>query len=145
MKLYKNILVPFDLTQQSTRAVKVAFDIAKTSKSKVTLLTCLEGDAWHHKYYDARIDTQLIKQQKKVAKKYLEKLEPTAKKYGISVKSRILPSKNVVRDIVTFAKKGKYDLVVIGSHGKSGFDKWLLGSVANGVSQKVHCTVMIVK
>ena len=145
MKLYKNILVPFDLTQQSTRAVKVAFDIAKTRNSKVTLLTCLEGDAWHHKYYDARIDTQLIKQQKKVAKKYLEKLEPTAKRYGISVKSRILPSKNVVRDIVTFAKKGKYDLVVIGSHGKSGFDKWLLGSVANGVSQKVHCTVMIVK
>ena len=143
--MYKNILVPFDLTQQSTRAVKVAFDIAKTRNSKVTLLTCLEGDAWHHKYYDARIDTQLIKQQKKVAKKYLEKLEPTAKRYGISVKSRILPSKNVVRDIVTFAKKGKYDLVIIGSHGKSGFDKWLLGSVANGVSQKVHCTVMIVK
>ena len=143
--MFKNILVPFDLTQQSTRAVKVAFDIAKTRNSKVTLLTCLEGDAWHHRYYDARIDTQLIKQQKKVAKKYLEKLEPTAKKYGISLKSRILPSKNVVRDIVTFAKKGKYDLVVIGSHGKSGFDKWLLGSVANGVSQKVHCTVMIVK
>ena len=143
--MFKNILVPFDLTQQSTRAVKVAFDIAKTRNSKVTLLTCLEGDAWHHKYYDARIDTQLIKQQKKVAKKYLEKLEPTAEKYGILLKSRILPSKNVVRDIVTFAKKGKYDLVVIGSHGKSGFDKWLLGSVANGVSQKVHCTVMIVK
>lgn len=143
--MFKNILVPFDLTQQSTRAVKVAFDIAKTRNSKVTLLTCLEGDAWHHRYYDARIDTQLIKQQKKVAKKYLEKIDPTAKKYGISLKSRILPSKNVVRDIVTFAKKGKYDLVVIGSHGKSGFDKWLLGSVANGVSQKVHCTVMIVK
>ena len=143
--MFKNILVPFDLTNQSTRAVKVAFDIAKTCNSKVTLLTCLEGDAWHHRYYDARIDTQLIKQQKKVAKKYLEKLEPTAKRYGISLKSRIIPSKNVVKDIVAFSKRGKFDLVVIGSHGRSGFDNWLLGSVANGVSQKVHCPVMIVK
>lgn len=143
--MFQNILVPFDLTTQSTRAVKVAFDIAKTRKSKVTLLTCLEGDAWHHKYYDARADSALIKQQKKVTKKYLEKLEPTAERYGVTLKSRILPSKNVVKDIVNFAKTGKYDLVVIGSHGRSGFDKWLLGSVANGVSQKVHCPVMIVK
>ena len=143
--MFQNILVPFDLTTQSTRAVKVAFDIAKTRKSKVTLLTCLEGDAWHHKYYDARADRELIKQQKKVAKKYLEKLEPTAKKYDVTLKSRIMPSKNVVKDIVSVAKTGKYDLVVIGSHGRSGFDKWLLGSVANGVSQKVHCPVMIVK
>lgn len=143
--MFENILVPFDLTKQSTRAVKVALDVAKTRNSKVTLLTCLEGDAWHHYYYDGDADRALIKQQKKVAKKYLEKLEPTAKKYGITLKSKIIPSKNVVKDIVTFAKTGKYDLVVIGSHGRSGFDKWLLGSVANGVSQKVHCPVMIVK
>ena len=143
--MFQNILVPFDLSNQSTRAVKVAFDVAKTRKSKVTLLTCLEGDAWHHKYYDARADSELIKKQKKVTKKYLEKLEPLAEKYEISLKSRIIPSKSVIKDIVNFAKSGKYDLVVIGSHGRSGFDKWLLGSVANGVSQKVHCPVLIVK
>ena len=143
--MFQNILVPFDLTNQSTKAVKVAFDIAKTRKSQVVLLTCLEGDAWHHKYYDGDADSVLIKQQKKVTKKYLEKLEPTAEKYGVTLKSKIIPSKNVVKDIVTFAKTGKFDLVVIGSHGRSGFDKWLLGSVANGVSQKVHCPVMIVK
>jgi len=143
--MFENILVPFDLTTQSTRAVKVAFDIAKTRNSKVTLLTCLEGDAWRHKYYDRDIDSALIKQQKKVTKKHLEKLETLAKKYDVTLKSKVIPSKNVVKDIVTFAKTGKHDLVVIGSHGRSGFDKWLLGSVANGVSQKVHCPVMIVK
>ncbi|MFQ5782467.1 MAG: universal stress protein [Nitrosopumilus sp.] len=143
--MFENILVPFDLSNQSTRAVKVALDIAKTRNSKVTLLTCLEGDAWHHYYYDARADSELIKKQKKVAKKYLEKLEPVAKRFNVTLKSRIIPSKSVVKDIVTFAKSGKYDLVVIGSHGRTGFDKWLLGSVANGVSQKVHCPVLIVK
>jgi len=144
-KMFKNILVPFDLSTQSTRAFKIALDIAKCRDSKITLLTCLEGDAWHHKYYDARADSELIKKQKKVSQKHIEKLESLAEKNDVSVKSQIITSKSVVNDIVNFAKSRKYDLVVIGSHGRTGFDKLLLGSVANGVSQKTRCPVLIVK
>ena len=143
--MFKNILVPFDLSVQSTRSFKVALDLAKNYNSKITLLTCLEGDAWHHKYYDARADSELIKKQKKVTKEHLEKLESLADKNNVSVKSQILTSKSVVNDIVTFAKSRKYDLIVIGSHGRTGFDKLLLGSVANGVSQKSTCPILIVK
>jgi len=143
--LFQNILVPFDLSAQSKRAFKAALDIAKKYDSKITLLTCLEGDAWHHKYYDARADSELIKKQKKVSQKHLEELESIAVKNNVSIKSQILKSKSVVNDIVTFAKSRKYDLVVIGSHGRTGFDKMLLGSVANGVSQKATCPVLIVK
>ena len=78
--MFQNILIPFDLSAQSTRAFKVALDIAKKYHSKVTLLTCLEGDAWHHKYYDSRADAELIKKQRKVTKQHLEKLELIAKK-----------------------------------------------------------------
>lgn len=143
--MFQNILVPFDLSAQSTRAFKVALDLAKNYNSKITLLTCLEGDAWHHKYYDARADSELIKKQKKVTKEHLEKLESLADKNNVSIKSQILTSKSVVNDIVTFAKSRKYDLIVIGSHGRTGFDKLLLGSVANGVSQKSTCPILIIK
>ncbi|MDH3279489.1 MAG: universal stress protein [Nitrosopumilus sp.] len=145
MRLFQNILVPFDLSTQSTRAFKVALDIAKNYNSKVTLLTCLEGDAWQHKFYDSRADAELLKKQKKVTEKYLEKLESLADKNKVTVKSHIVKSKSVVNDIVTFAKSRKYDLIVIGSHGRTGFDKVLLGSVANGVSQKTSCPILIVK
>lgn len=145
MKLFKNILVPFDLSTQSTRAFKIALDIAKCRDSEITLLTCLEGDAWHHKYYDSRADSELIKKQKKVSQEHIEKLESLAEKNNITVKSQIISSKSVVNDIVNYAKSRKYDLIVIGSHGRSGFDKLLLGSVANGVSQKSRCPVLIVK
>ena len=111
----------------------------------MTILTCLEGDAWHHKYYDSMADKELIKKQREVTKKHLEKLESIAEKNSVSFKSQILISKSVVNDIVTFAKSRKYDLVVIGSHGRTGFDKLFLGSVANGVSQKIKCPVLIVK
>lgn len=143
--MFKNILVPFDLSVQSTRSFKVALDLAKNYNSKITLLTCLEGDTWHHKYYDARADSELIKKRKKITKEHLEKLESLADKNNVSIKSQILTSKSVVNDIVTFAKSRKHDLIVIGSHGRTGFDKLLLGSVANGVSQKSTCPILIVK
>jgi len=143
--MFKNILVPFDLSSQSTRAFKVALDVAKKYESKITLLTCIEGDAWHHKYYDARADSELIKKQEKVSKAHLEELESLAAKNNVAITSNIIASKSVVRDIVTFAKSRKHDLVVIGSHGRTGFDKLLLGSVANGVSQRIRCPILIVK
>ena len=143
--MFKNILIPFDLSSQSTRSFKVAVDIAKKYDSKLTLLTCLEGDAWHHKYYDSRADNELIKKQKKVTEKHLEKLKVIAEKNSVSVKSNVIKSKSVINDIVIFAKSRKHDLIVIGSHGRTGLDKLILGSVANGVSQKAKCPVLIVK
>jgi nucleotide-binding universal stress UspA family protein len=143
--LFQNILTPVDLSTQSTKAFKVALDIAKKYNSKMTILTCLELDASHHIYYEARPNSQQIKKQIKIVKKHFEKLESLAEKNNISIKSKILTSGSAVNNIVTFVKSQKNDLVVIGSHGRTGFDRLLLGSVANGVSQKVNCPILIVK
>jgi len=143
--MFTNILVPFDLSNQSTHAFKIAMNIAKKYNSQITLLTCLEGDAWHHKFYDSRADNELIKKQKKVTLSRISKLEAQAKKSNLNIKSQTLKSTSVVRDIVTFAKSRKIDLIVMGSHGRTGVDKLILGSVANGVTQKASCPVLIIK
>jgi nucleotide-binding universal stress UspA family protein len=143
--LFKNILVPFDLSSTSNQAFKVALDIAQKYDSKITLVTCIEGDAWHHKFYDARADTELLKKQSKVAKKYMEKLEDAANKVGVNIKLQILKSTSVVKDITTFAKSRKMDLIVMSSHGRTGLDKVILGSVANGVVQRTRCPVLLIK
>lgn len=143
--MFSNILVPFDLSNQSIRAFKNALDIAKKYNSKVTILTCLEGDAWHHKFYDSRADNELIKKQKKVTLSSIANLESLAQKAGVSTRSQIIKSTSVVKDITTFAKSRKVDLIVIGSHGRTGIDKLILGSVANGVTQKASCPVLVIK
>jgi len=63
----------------------------------------------------------------------------------VSIKTKILISHSIVKTITSFAKSQKYDLIVIGSHGRTGFDKLLLGSVASGVSQKSPCPILITK
>ena len=143
--LFKNILVPFDLSNKSLHAFKVALDIAKKYNSKITLLTCIQADAWHHRFYDSRADDELLKKQKKVILPYIEKLETLANKSNISMKSQILRSISVVKDITNYAKSRKYDLIVMGAHGRTGIDKLILGSVANGVIQKSSCPVLIIK
>ena len=69
LRIVSEYFSSFDLSNQSTKAFKVALDIAQKYDSKITLITCVEGDAWHHKFYDARIDSELLKKQTKAAKK----------------------------------------------------------------------------
>ncbi|MFB5606045.1 MAG: universal stress protein [Nitrosarchaeum sp.] len=143
--MFTNILVPFNISNQSIHAFKTALNIAKKYNSKITLLTCLEGDAWHHKFYDSRADDELIKKQKKATLIQIAKLEPLAKKDNIIIKTEIIRSTSVVKDIISYAKSRKIDLIIMGSHSKTGIDKVILGSVANGVTQKSRCPVLIIK
>jgi nucleotide-binding universal stress UspA family protein len=143
--MFTNILVPFDLSNQSIHAFKTALNIAKKFNSKITLLTCLEGDAWHHKFYDSKADNEIIKKQKKATLVQIAKIEPLAKKDNIVIKSQIIRSTSVVKDIINYAKSRKMDLIVMGSHSRTGIDKIILGSVANGVTQKARCPVLIMK
>jgi len=143
--LFQNILVPVDLSSQSTRAFKVALDISKKYDSKITVITCIEVYASYHLYYQSSTVSQQIKKQSKIIKNHFNELEHFAKNKDVSLKFKILKSDSVVKEIISFTKSKKHDLVVIGSHGRTGFDKLLLGSVANGVSQKTSCPVMIVK
>lgn len=143
--LFKNILVPFDLSNKSLHAFKIALDMAKKYDSKITILTCIQVDTWHHKFYDSRADAELLKKQKKAITPHIEKLENLANKSNISMKSQILRSISIVKDITTYAKSRKFDLIVMGSYGRTGIDKLILGSVANGVLQKSSCPVLIIK
>ena len=92
-----------------------------------------------------RAHTQLLKKQSKVAKKSMEKLEVMANKVGVKIKLQILKSTSAVKDITTFAKSRKMDLIVMSSHGRTGLDKLILGSVANGVIQRTRCPVLLIK
>ncbi len=143
--LFKNILVPFDLSSPAHRAFKVALEMAQKHNSKITLISCVEEDTWHHKYYDSRIYSQLLIKKKKTAEKYMKKLEVLANKAGVNIKFQVLRSTSVVKDITIFAKSRKMDLIVMSSHGRTGWDKLILGSVANGVIQRTRIPVLLIK
>ena len=139
------ILVPIDGSSFSVKAFNAAIDIAKKHNAKLSILTCLEKDNLGAWYVDKRINKQIIQNAKKLALGYLEKLETRAKKSNIAVSVNVVEAKSISQQIIAFANTKKVDLIVIGSHGRTGFKEFLLGSVTNAVSQSAKCPVLIVK
>ena len=141
--LFKNILVPHDGSGNSKHAFKVALDMAKKYNSKLSMVTVLDTSPgyWAH----ASLWDNAIFSARTLVTKEFESFESTAKKAKVSFHSEIIESKSVPKTIVSYSKSKKIDLIVLGSHGRTGFDRLLLGSVANGISQKARCPVLIVK
>ncbi|KER06488.1 Universal stress protein [Marine Group I thaumarchaeote SCGC AAA799-E16] len=93
----------------------------------------------------SKINPQVIAKQKNAAKKLIRKLESTAKSNNVSISVKIKQGRSIIKEIVDFTKSHKIDLIVMGSHGRTGLSKLILGSVANGVVQQAKCSVMVVK
>lgn len=140
-----NILVPFDGSVYSVKAFNAALDIAKKHDAKINVLTCLEKENLGAWYVDKRVNKQIIRDAKKVAMVFLSKLEKTANSSGVSLSVHVLETKSISKQIVDFANSKKINLIVIGSHGQTGFNRFLLGSVSNAVSQSAKCPVLIIK
>jgi len=140
-----NILVPFDGSVYSVRAFNAALDIAKKQDAKLNVLTCLEKDNLGAWYKDKRINKKIVKDAKKFAMNFLSKLESTAEKSDVSLSVHVLETKSISNQVVDFANSKKINLIVIGSHGQTGFNRFVLGSVSNSVSQIAKCPVLIIK
>lgn len=141
---FKNILVPYDATSFANRAFQKALEIAKKDGSKITIFTVIEGEYSAILGY-SKINPQVIKKQQRIAKKFIYKLESAAKNSNVPISVKIKQGTSIVKDILNFAKSKKSDLIIIGSHGRTGLNKLILGSVANGVVQQAKCSVMVVK
>jgi len=142
--VFKNILVPYDGTNFSNRAFRKALDIAKKDGSKITIFTVIEGEYSAIRAY-TRTNPEIIKKQENAAKKYIYKLEKTAKNLNIPISVKIKQGSSIIKEIISLANSKKSDLIVIGSHGRTGLNKFILGSVSNGVAQQAKCSVMVVK
>jgi nucleotide-binding universal stress UspA family protein len=94
---------------------------------------------------DVGYDNSVFIKHKTAAKKDLLKLEVIAKNEGIKSSSTVIVAQSIVKPLLSFAKSRKIDLIVMGSHGRTGLDKLFLGSIANGVLNRAHCPVLIIK
>ena len=144
--LFQNILAPYDSSECSLRAFKIAAEIAKKFNSKLTAVIVIPRTIHASGLYsNVKYEEILLKEQRDSAKSALSKVDSIAKKQGIKLAKYVLESNAVVKQIVSFAKSEKFDLIVMGTHGRTGWSKLILGSVANGVSQRVGCHVFLVR
>jgi nucleotide-binding universal stress UspA family protein len=88
----------------------------------------------------------VLETQKKDVQKWFDEIRSKLANTKIPITDKIIVSvSSVVGEIVGFADKEKMDLIILGTRGRTGFKKLLLGSVAEGVVNHSSCPVMVVR
>lgn len=110
------------------------------------LLTCVEriNGSWYRKEFTPTYNQDVKKYKEKILSEPA-KLEEILKKKKIKTITKIFVSDSIVEKILSFSKSNKVDMIVIGSHGRTGIDKLILGIVVNGVIQRSKIPVLVVR
>ena len=140
--VFSKILVGVDGSEASVEAAKYATRIATVYDSELIALYVILSDITIFGP-ETPPHVNMLKQQGQEVLDKLKEISINDRKVGI--RSELIGSPSAVGGIVGFAEKEKVDLIVIGTRGRSGFKKLLLGSVASGVVNYAHCPVLIVK
>ncbi len=156
--IYSKILVPYDGSKYAEKALNKAVNLAKLIKgSEIIILNVIEEIVTpplvfptrirHYKTgEDTTLSTYFRDLQTDMRYKMINTLEKIKQKYENSVKIRTVVLVGSAEDkIVEFANRQNVDLIVMGSRGLKGMSRLLMGSVSRNVSEKVKCSVMIVR
>ena len=143
---YQNILVPVDGSETSYAAVAQAAELAKAFGGKITVVQVLAFDPYIAAEYISSTQTNdLIERARTSVLKTLEEAAAKFSDLGIPVEAKLLEGQVVHREIIREAETAKADLIVIGSHGRTGLKRLFLGSVAQSVLGEAHIPVLVVR
>lgn len=143
---YQNILVPVDGSETSYAAVAQAAELAKAFGGKITVVQVLALDPYiAAEYISATQTNDLIERARTSVLKTLEEAAAKFSDLGIPVEAKLLEGQVVHSEIIKEAETSKADLIVIGSHGRTGLKRLFLGSVAQNVLGEAHIPVLVVR
>ncbi len=145
--IIRRILVAVDGSKNSSRAVTVAAQIAKNNNAELTILHVLTVP-WAAYFGDVPYPTDnLEKDARREGERFIAVATALAEQSGVKkAKTAIVVSVNSpVKGIVDYADENNIDLIVVGTRGLGQFKRLLLGSVASGLVQYAHCSVLVVR
>ncbi len=144
---FSRILVAVDGSKSAMDAADYAIDMAKKFNAQLTTLTVSHISL---SSYGLASLPDAIKQSKEKhaleSKQWFDKVSQNAKQNDVQIKTELIDSQmSVDGTIVEYAESHDIDLIILGTKGRSGIKKLLLGSVATAVVKYATCPVMVVK
>ena len=153
------ILVAIDGSEHSMKAAELAIEMAEKGmtslrtegiESELTALTVLDVTkprSFLSSFIAApTYGLRELEQERNAAKQWMDIVRQKAEAKKVSFKSEIIEGLiSAEATIVNYAESHKVDLIVVGTRGKTGFTKVLLGSVASKIVEYAPCSVIIAK
>lgn len=142
-RTFETIIAPTDFSDSSRAALEYALDMASPG-GRVVVCHVVDDVPLTYGYVGVVLSSaELRSRMAKDAEKELEAFLPDAPE-GVTVETRILHGSPYL-EVVRLAAGEGADLVVMGTHGRSGLQHVLLGSVAEKVVRKSPCPVLVVR
>ncbi len=144
--MYKHLLIATDGSDVSRKAVDQGLELAKAMGARVTLLKVTE--MWSALDVATRDDTlgmveKYEAQQAIAANETLTKAKAIAETVGVQCATKHIADSHPADGILKAAKDEGCDLIVMGSHGRRGLDRMLLGSQAANVLANTKLPVLV--
>jgi nucleotide-binding universal stress UspA family protein len=142
----KKILVPIDGSSYSMKAAKYAIEVAKLQKAQIVCIYVIAKLSYGYEYAGSLFDEH-IEDIKNQSQSWFNQVNKMGENAGLkNIETDILINVLSITDaIISYASNNSIDLIVIGTKGRTGIDRFLLGSVASGVVKHAHCPVFIVR
>ncbi|OTG81854.1 universal stress protein [Acinetobacter sp. ANC 4558] len=147
MPTYKHILVPVDESPISYAAVENALSLAKEIHASVTVMSVIAVDPFIGVdfYKVAPAVTEYFMKAEENALLRLKEIESLFSRDEISVNTKVIHGVSAAEGIINIADEVSADLIIMGSHGRTGLKKVVLGSVAQTVLTQSPIPVLIIK
>jgi len=140
---YNTILVPTDFSDAAQMALHYAMDLV-AADGRIFLCHVVDDVPLTYGYVGLSLDTPGLRSRLAAgAEEELRSVIPAASE-DTRIETRVLHG-SPYREIVRLASEELVDLVIMGTHGRSGLGRWLLGSVAEQVIRRSPSPVMVVR
>ncbi|WP_273205957.1 universal stress protein [Marinobacter subterrani] len=141
MPAYTKMLVAIDLTEEAPQVLDKAKALSEAHGAELILVHVVEPVGYA---YGGDIPMDLTELQDQLDKAAHEQLGNYGDQYGVAKANQVVTVGRPESEIHRLAKEQNADLVIVGSHGRKGF-QLLLGSTANGVLHGTECDVLAVR
>jgi universal stress protein E len=142
-KEIKSILCPVDFSDASRRALANAVQLACTFLAELVVLTVIESLSYYYPYMqisDEEFQTNYEAKQQEEFERFLHAIDFSRVSW-----KRLIRVGRPHQQILMFARETRSDLLVMGSVGRTGLPRVLMGSVAQKVIREIPCSVITVK
>lgn len=143
--MYDRILVPTDGSATAQRAVDHALSVAERFDAEVRAIFIVDEGLFETPLAGRGLDQEeLLSDVEERGRAFVEQVAEAAASRGIDAKGILRRDKEIARGILGNARDADVDLIVMGTHGRSGLQRFLLGSVAERVLRGADMPVVLV-
>jgi nucleotide-binding universal stress UspA family protein len=142
--MFERILMPTDGSRCSEYAIQKGVALAQSLRASATFLYVLENPmstVWTAP--DVPYTAQLLEDLQRVAEESLQEAAEVAKAAGVTYQTKLVNDTKPAEAILKAAKD--HELIVMATHGRSGFDRLLMGSVTEGVLRRTETPLLVIR